>query len=779
MLETKVFRIFVSSTFRDLKLERDVLQERVFPELRAYCAERGYTFQAVDLRWGIRDEAVAGHRTMRICLSEVARCQEVTPRPNFVVLLGSRYGWRPLPEVVDAAEFETLTLLLASADAAAAEAAYIRDDNAVPPQYVLRVGDEGDSYDPDSLREALAEAARSAKLPAGELAKYTLSATEQEILKGAFEAEHADEHAFCFMRDLGGLPNHVSPDSGSKKAQPPEADYRDFLPDGTVDDKAEVLLDDLKSRLKKLLGDTETRQAQGLGNHVFEYSATWDGAGPSTGHVDQLCVDMLESLKRVIDSEIERLGAVSHLERERVVHDAFASERASGFVGRIRYLDSIAQYLARHNSHPLCVVGGGGLGKSALLARATTDARATRPTAVVVTRFVGVTSASANSLSLLQDLCTEIGEAYRSTGPIPSTLQELQQEFTKRLALASADHPLIVFLDALDQLSGQGSSLAWLPLELPAHVRIVTTSRLTTQFDTFSRRLPAGALLELEAMPLDEGDQLLQNWLDGAARTLTPAQRAEILGHFAECGSPLYLALAFEQARLWPSTLAEVRIGADVPSVIGDLFDRLEAEHGAELARHALGFLACTYERLGLPEDEMLDALTASDEVWEEFISSAEWETATRRLPVVVWSRLNFDLAPYLSPRTSEGASLMSFFHQELADVAQSRYVEGQATHFHSILADTLEAAARGKDAGPREWKGSTHALAELPFHLTRAERWDDVFGILTDFTYLESKAQRVDIVTPADEYGNGGVYHGVLALMDDYDRALALFPKK
>jgi uncharacterized protein DUF4062 len=106
VLGNRVFRVFVSSTFRDLKVERDALQEKVFPELRAHCAANGYAFQAVDLRWGIREEASAGQRTMRICLSEVARCQEISPRPNFVVLLGDRYGWRPLPEVVGAAEFE-------------------------------------------------------------------------------------------------------------------------------------------------------------------------------------------------------------------------------------------------------------------------------------------------------------------------------------------------------------------------------------------------------------------------------------------------------------------------------------------------------------------------------------------------------------------------------------------------------------------------------------------------------------------------------------------------
>jgi hypothetical protein len=52
---------------------------------------------------------------MRICRAEIARCQSVTPRPNFVVLLGDRHGWRPLPDEIPAAEFEALLPHLPSA----------------------------------------------------------------------------------------------------------------------------------------------------------------------------------------------------------------------------------------------------------------------------------------------------------------------------------------------------------------------------------------------------------------------------------------------------------------------------------------------------------------------------------------------------------------------------------------------------------------------------------------------------------------------------------------
>jgi hypothetical protein len=94
---TRTFRVFVSSTFEDLKEERNALQREVFPKLRTLCEQHGARFQAIDLRWGVRDEAALDQKTMEICLREIERCQRTGIKPNFIVLLGQRYGWRPLP----------------------------------------------------------------------------------------------------------------------------------------------------------------------------------------------------------------------------------------------------------------------------------------------------------------------------------------------------------------------------------------------------------------------------------------------------------------------------------------------------------------------------------------------------------------------------------------------------------------------------------------------------------------------------------------------------------
>ena len=90
-----IIRVFVSSTFSDLKHERNALHLEVWRELERYCQQRGFTFQAIDLRWGVPAEAGLDHCTMRICFEELRRSQDTSPEPNFLILLGNRYGRCP------------------------------------------------------------------------------------------------------------------------------------------------------------------------------------------------------------------------------------------------------------------------------------------------------------------------------------------------------------------------------------------------------------------------------------------------------------------------------------------------------------------------------------------------------------------------------------------------------------------------------------------------------------------------------------------------------------
>jgi hypothetical protein len=92
----RTLRIFLSSTFRDMNIERDVFVRRYVPALRQRCTELGLHLSIVDLRWGVTVEQAQTGEVVPICMSEVEACQ------YFACFLGARYGWRPtkqdLPE---------------------------------------------------------------------------------------------------------------------------------------------------------------------------------------------------------------------------------------------------------------------------------------------------------------------------------------------------------------------------------------------------------------------------------------------------------------------------------------------------------------------------------------------------------------------------------------------------------------------------------------------------------------------------------------------------------
>ena len=71
----RTIRVFISSTFRDMQKERDVLVKRIFPQLRKLCEERAVTWTEVDMRWGITDEQKAEGKVLPLCLEEIHRCR--------------------------------------------------------------------------------------------------------------------------------------------------------------------------------------------------------------------------------------------------------------------------------------------------------------------------------------------------------------------------------------------------------------------------------------------------------------------------------------------------------------------------------------------------------------------------------------------------------------------------------------------------------------------------------------------------------------------------------
>jgi WD40 repeat protein len=784
---SKTFRIFVSSTFSDLKEERNALQKYVFPRLRDLCMQHSCRFQAIDLRWGVSEEAGLDQQTMKICLEEIARCQKTTIRPNFIVLLGDRYGWCPLPAEIPEDEFrQIIEKVTSDVDKKLITQWYNCDENAVPPVYCLKervviIGDDATDDQKKAAQEKefeewgrIEKDLRSILTKAIDQlgwqnddhrrVKYEASATEQEINQGALKPSDAKKHVFCFFRKINGLPQNIS-----------AKDFCDIDNDGNLDDDAQSQLHNLKTRLC----------AQLPGN-VSKYNANWTDKGLSTYHIGTLpekledclklidadtipsglCVDVWKKLSKVIKEEIAQFEDVDALEKEIDNHNEFGKERARFFVGRDSTLEKISDYVKGTDTRPLTVFGVSGSGKSALMARAFELVESEHKDAEVIVRFIGATPESSDGRALLESLCRQISRRYGADeSTIPNDYMKLVEELPKRLSLATFGKSLFLFLDALDQLSNtdNANNLTWIPRELPQHVHLVVSTLYGEE-----KKLSSSIQIELEKMLHKDGNELLDLWLKDAKRSLQEDQEKEVLNKFEKSGLPLYLKLAFEEARRWKSyggiplgSSGKQGLSQDVPGIIRDMFSRLSSEsnHGNILVSRSMGYLAAS--KNGLTEDEMLDVLSEDDELYLDFLRRARHIPSEKKLPVVVWSRLYFDLEPYLTQRSADGTSLMAFFHRQLGEVAAREYYSGHMKqYFHRALSNyftgqPLQSATCGLKSP------NVRKVSELPYQQTLGQMWDELIGTLTEFTFTIAKcaADKVD------------------ELENDYDRAVTEIP--
>ncbi len=745
----KAFRLFVSSTFQDFGEERRLLQERVFPALEAHCAAQGFDFRAVDMRWGVNDDAQLNQRTVEICLGEVIEAKGY-PAPNLLILIGDRYGWVPLPFAIARDEFEVVRswLIAQGKSEALADLArvYALDENHLVPggmpaasadligAYTLRSREDelSDLKSPVAwaplearLRAALQDAAQdlqaNGQLRAAERGKYSLSLTEQEIRKGLDQlvagdgAAAANSIAWVRTTEAGELPARTLADAVQRA-----------LPEGHA-----------------LLADVPVEHG-----------------GYNQAFVDRITAKLIAAIDvRVTEFKACAEAVDFALQTERAIHENFAAERLRVFVGRDSNVSAIAAHLAGEAQHPLVLTGTSGSGKTALMARAAAGSKGP-----VVQRFVGGSAASANQRNLLISMIEDL--AALSVTSLPAQWENDDNRFVNQVRdlISGLDQPVAIFIDALDQLRAPYRA-AWLPAQLSPKVKLIVSVLDDEAFATersivqgLRGSLPAEAFLAIEPLTEKDGADILKGLQWDAQRSLTPDQEAFILERFRAAGaSPLYLHIAFAIARRWRSTddprargLAE-----DVAALIDQFLDELSSVHHHEplLVRRALGLIEAGRE--GLSESEAIAVLSRDAEVMA-VVSSERFGAHTKRLPDSVWVRLKRSLAALLVEKGIEGEPLISFFHRQVTEVVRARIYQPDRLALHRALARFFDEPSRAEG---ESLVVGRRALSELPYQLYSALERARLDAVLTDPAWIDRKVQQfrgaAEIVEDFDQFAN------------------------
>ncbi|XP_004923513.1 NACHT and WD repeat domain-containing protein 2 [Bombyx mori] len=793
-VSSKIVRIFTSSTFTDTTMERNTLMAKCYPRIKDYCREKhGLEFQVVDMRWGVRDEATDDHMTTELCMREIKNCQRLSMGPNFVVFLGQKYGYRPIPTYVLSSELQMLREELAAGgvDVILLDTWYKKDSNAVPPISVLqpissilinfnnkrvpKLQAEDQAIWWDTLgkmqklfRKASLQLYNAGKIDKDTMHNYFMSVTEREVINGILNVKNTKNHCLAYVRYI----NNINLQN-LKKA----SNFVDIV-NRSLDAEASKLLADLRD--VRLPNKIETTNIQ-------KYTVEWigrDGLDTETHseYLNHFIAHFYKNIIKLVDRAMrkEDSSAQGQIVTEILQHLHACNNSVKVFHGREEDLKFIEDYMKDASDKPLVLYGEGGCGKTSLLAKSSAMSLDTwfaeaRPTNII--RFLGTTPDSSALTPTLISICQQI--SYNFALPfesIPDDLVPLTAHFKQLLTMASQNQPLLLFLDSVDQLTGIGTEnnkVSWLPTRLPPHCKIIVTCAceeanpdVSKEYDVLRRMIDSeDSFLEVKALGEDLAMQVLKLWMASAARDLTNYQWRLVSNAIGQCSLPIFVKLVFAEVCRWRSYTKpqDTHLASTVMDSIMMLFERIEKQHGRLLVFHALAYI--TAARSGLSETELEDLISLDDRVLDDVYQYHL--PPVRRIPPLLWTRIRNDLPNYLSEREADGVSVMNWYHRQFRDTARERYFKNMnmAMYFHSMIADYYLGIWGGGVPKPFKYteiqrhrfnladregvadrkvplqplvfmsadgtskRYNLRKFGELPFHLVRSKRFTDLYA--------------------------------------------------
>ncbi len=92
-------QVFISSTFKDMQFERDLINAKVAPRLNLFLQKYAEKVHFGDLRWGVNTTELESEdcskKVLSVCLDQIEEC-----KPYMIILIGERYGWIPPAELL-------------------------------------------------------------------------------------------------------------------------------------------------------------------------------------------------------------------------------------------------------------------------------------------------------------------------------------------------------------------------------------------------------------------------------------------------------------------------------------------------------------------------------------------------------------------------------------------------------------------------------------------------------------------------------------------------------
>jgi WD40 repeat protein len=329
---------------------------------------------------------------------------------------------------------------------------------------------------------------------------------------------------------------------------------------------------------------------------------------------------------------------------------------------------------------------------------------------------------------MLRRLCTQMNRATGANENAPEDIKELLKLFPELLANAGAQRPLLIIIDAVNQLeqADHAHAMHWLPQILPTNVRVVISTLAGDAHDAMLQRRITPQEETVTGLTAPEIRELAGAYLREIRHEFP---NREVEGDFyrkVEEGNPLYILVALEELRVF-GKFEELgsrirRLPDNVPALFDQVLERIESDFNPALVGDCLSYIACG--RHGMTAEELQTLLKAH-------APRIDPNAEAPKLPDMSWSRLYRSLSAYLFERSG----VIDFFHGQLKEAVGKRYLEEESSRdaAHQAIAGYLKGRWREPYA---------RALDELPHQQTRAGNWQALVEILCDLQFIELKCQ-------------------------------------
>jgi len=719
-LSSKVVRIFTSSTFTDMLMERNTLMEYVYPKIKEYCREKhGLEYQVVDMRWGVRDEMTDEHMTTALCMNELRGCQKYSMGPNFIYFGAQKYGYRPIPSEIDTAELGILREALVSMgnDVHLIDKWYRKDNNKVPPESVLlpisthlvhflnkrqpklQARDAGIWWGTLGklqlmLRKAAKALYQNDKFNEDEMHNYRMAVTEREVQNGCITMpdDYVKDHVIIYTRILKNINLQ-----NLKRASA----FIDIM-DRHIDKEAQ----DFLTFYRDVLAKNKMLNNKGI---YKRYEIEWigrEGLAPETHdlYLKEFINHFYKNVLKLIDRAMrkEDNSPQGKIVTELLQHLHACKTNCDVFYGREEELERMKDYITGPSTKPFVLYGAGGSGKSALLSKTALQSIKdwlSPAVPLLMCRYCGTTPNSTALGPLLKSICQQISYTFmlpfedipEDTVPVTAFLKEL-------LKLASKERPLLIFLDSVDELTGSSDNnkMSWLPLKIPEHCKIVVSctyeegNPALMQDLIFLRQMfeDDNQFLEVTALGSELSWRVMQLWMKSAGRSLNNFQWRVVANALDSCSLPIFCKLVFQEVCRWKSYSSPEKtvLMTNVQDSVFQLFQRVENKHGWMLVSHALAYV--TASKNGVSEPEIEDFISLDDKVLDDIYQYHL--PPTRRIPPLLWTRVRSDLPGYLADSEADGVCVINYYHKQFKHAAKKRYFldDTDYLYFHSYMSD-------------------------------------------------------------------------------------------